>query len=444
MNKKNLLTAASALLLVAACKKEYDHPPLKELSEGQKINIFTVKKRVSAALPLYLFAGGDTSLYCTVTADESSGSLYRQVYVRDDEGAAILVNLLAKGGLYLGDRLRVNLNGVKVRLSAGMYSLDSVDLEKNIVKLSSGSSVNAKSASIPQIQAGAVSGSDLQSQLVELSGVEFVFGDRGVELGDAVGRSRKDLVITDCNSNTITLSTSGYANYASELTPSGNGRITAIVTRYENQMNLELRKFSDLSMQDSPCTSSATATGGTFVLGAPVSQISENFSSITDLAEFSQEGWINYNEAGKTRWKGNVKAVIYKAIRATAFGTGEKNLTWLISPPVIYQSGLKVSFKSGIEYFKPGHTDHLVAFVSTNFNGQNFKTANWTLLPGAVYAGGSDGNYSGSGGLRSSGEIDLKEMPLFSGFTGNFFVAFRYSGEPGFDSNVYLDDVVVQ
>jgi hypothetical protein len=323
-----------------------------------------------------------------------------------------------------------------------MYSLDSVNLEKNVVKLSSGISTPPKVTSISQILAGITNGADQQSQLVVLNAVEFVQEHRQVPLGGTTGK--KELTLTDCNSNTITLTTSAFANYRNELTPAGNGKIVAIVTRYENHMDLTLRRYQDMTMQQPACTNSMSTAGGTFVIGQAISQIAENFSGVSDLTEFSQAGWINYNEKGKGKWKGNVKAVIYKALRATAYGAGEKNITWLISPPVVYRDGLKLSFKSGIEYFKTGHADYLIAYVSTDFNGQNFKTANWIALTGAVYAGSSDGNYSGSGGLRSSGEIRLKDLALFSGYTGQFFVAFRYSGEPGFDTNVYLDDVVIQ
>jgi hypothetical protein len=71
------------------------------------------------------------------------------------------------------------------------------------------------------------------------------------------------------------------------------------------------------------------------------------------------------------------------------------------------------------------------------------STANWTPLDGATYISNADGSYSGYGGLRSSGEIILKDLPLFSGYEGTFFIAFRYTGEPGFDTNIYLDDVVI-
>ncbi len=427
----------------ALCRKEFDHAPLTVINEGQKIGIRALKNKVPLQPSVYRFSSGDTCIYCTVTADESSGSFYRQVFVRDDEGLAIQLNLQSSGGIYAGDRIRINLNNSVVKHANGVYSLDSVSTEKQIVKLSSGNKVSAKVTNIGQIWSGITSAEDLQSQLVELNNVEFVYSHRNVQLGDPIGRSRKELVLTDCNSNTITAVTSGFSNFAGRNSPDGNGKLTAIVTRYNTTMRLELRQYADLAMQGPVCTSSAV-TSGTFVLGSAVTELNENFSTAEDNSDFSATGWINYVEAGKSKWKGHLKSSIYKTVRATAFGGKEKTITWLISPPVVFSSQMKLSFKSGTEYFKTGHTEPLMAFISTNFDGSNFSAANWTALRELNYAGEGDGNYSGAGGLKSSGELSLKDHPLFASYSGTFVLAFRYWGEPGLETNVHLDDVLAR
>src|SRR5688572_2970629 len=129
-----LLTALSAAL---SCNKRFDEPPLKKLGEGQKITVATIRSRVPSQPSVYRFSG-DTSLYCTITADESSGSFYRKLFVVDDEGTAIAVNLLSSGGLYTGDRIRIALSGATAVYANGFYSLDSVSKEDHIVKISSG------------------------------------------------------------------------------------------------------------------------------------------------------------------------------------------------------------------------------------------------------------------------------------------------------------------
>jgi hypothetical protein len=223
----------------------------------------------------------------------------------------------------------------------------------------------------------------------------------------------------------------------------GNGKIAGIVTRYDNAMEIELRYYSDIVMTGAACTGSTGVSSSTFAISSPVPELNENFNSATDQVEFSSPGWINYCESGKTKWKGNVKAGIYKAGKVTAFGAGQAITSWLISPPITYKSALKLTFKTGAEYFKTGHNQPVMAYVCTDLNGKNMNTANWVPVKNAVYISAADGSYSGSGGLRSSGEIQLKDIPILYGYSGNFFVGFKYQGEPGFDTNIYLDDVVV-
>lgn len=424
--------------IFTCCKKEFDHPPVKHIPDGNSISIKQIKSRVTALHPSYRFTN-DTTLHCIITADESSGNFYKCVFVQDSEGEALRINLLSGGGLYIGDKIRINLNDAVIKLTAGSLSLDSVDLEKNIVKISSGNPVMAFPCTINQIKT-----QDLQSKLVEINGVEFIFAHRNVSLGDAVNRTTKELILTDCHSNTLTLRTSGYADYAANKSPEGNGRITGIVGRHNNGIFLELRRYKDLQMAQAPCTGSATTLTGTFVLAPAVQSINENFSGCNDQADFDQDGWINYNENGKAKWKGNVKAVIYKALKATAFGTGESSSCWLIAPPIVYKPSLKISFRTGVEYFKIGHQQPVMAYLSTDFDGTNLKTANWTALDQADYAGSSDGNYTGAGGLRSSGIINLNTIPLLKNHSGTFCLAFKYSGGPGHDTNIYLDDLVVE
>src|SRR4051812_34270195 len=91
---------------IVACHKKYDQPQLKTLNESAKLGIAELKGRVPLSNSHYHFAGGDTNLYCTVTMDENSGNLYKQVYVKDDNGIAMQLNLLNSGGLFSGDRVR--------------------------------------------------------------------------------------------------------------------------------------------------------------------------------------------------------------------------------------------------------------------------------------------------------------------------------------------------
>ena len=95
---KALSLVLSLTIIVSACKKEFDTPPLKPLNDGAKLFISQIKPRVATSGKNFKFGIGDSSLYCTVIADETSGNIYKQLFVRDEVGSAIQINLVNSGG----------------------------------------------------------------------------------------------------------------------------------------------------------------------------------------------------------------------------------------------------------------------------------------------------------------------------------------------------------
>ena len=128
-----------AITVSISCKKEFDNPPVKQIGTGSFINIAGVKAKYRPNIN-YTFKG-DSNLYCVVTADETSGNLYKDIYVKDATGA-LHVKLVSSGGLFVGDSIRINLKGVILSEYNKLIQLDSVDTEKSIVKLASGYNPN--------------------------------------------------------------------------------------------------------------------------------------------------------------------------------------------------------------------------------------------------------------------------------------------------------------
>jgi hypothetical protein len=316
------------------------------------------------------------------------------------------------------------------------------------VKISSGNPVNPVPVTIGQLKLhlnDPTSPESLQSQLVELDKVEFDPASRNKTLADAVGKTSVDHLLYDCSGRSLTVRTSGRANFASARVPDANGRIIGVVSQFNSALQLGLRRWSDISMSAPVCMVSGEipVNQQTFTLVPPVHSLNETFEAAINNINFESGGWINYNYNGSHKWKGNIKQNLYKALRASSYGTGETNTIWLISPPVIYHPGLQLSFKTGSEFWIPGHPDAITAFVSTDFNGSNFKEAAWIEL-NASLTDGSGNNYTGSGGLTASGPVQLSSMELFKNYNGNFVLAFRYSGTPKFTSNIYLDDILLE
>lgn len=80
--------------------------------------------------------------------------------------------------------------------------------------------------------------------------------------------------------------------------------------------------------------------------------------------------------------------------------------------------------------------------VSTNFDGTNANTANWTTVPGLTYAAGTGSFYPNA--TTNSGTVNLNTVNILNGYSGNFFIAFKYFGNTTYNSDIYVDDILVQ
>ncbi|MCB0814009.1 MAG: hypothetical protein KDB87_12735, partial [Flavobacteriales bacterium] len=94
--------AALSVLLLAACKKDWDSPPARTIPVGSVLTVAELRALYQGTPVRFT---EDKSVYAVVTADESNGNLYKEVYVQDHT-AAINLRLPFSGGLYVGDSIR--------------------------------------------------------------------------------------------------------------------------------------------------------------------------------------------------------------------------------------------------------------------------------------------------------------------------------------------------
>lgn len=187
---KGWMFSCALVLVLTSCHKEIDNPPANVIPDSAQLNV-TELRALYTGTALH-FQDGDTNLYCTVTADEVSGNLYKNVYVTDGT-SGLNVRLVASGGLYEGDSIRINLNGTILSEYNGMLQLDSVDVDKNIVKLATNVTVTPKDATVDQV----IADPSLQGMLVKLSTVEFSNLDVGTTFANATTQSSNNITVLD-------------------------------------------------------------------------------------------------------------------------------------------------------------------------------------------------------------------------------------------------------
>ena len=325
----NVLLLIGLPALIITCKKEFDVPPLKTDEAGAELFISRLKARVAVNGSTYLIAG-DSSLYCTVIADEGSGNIYKQLFARDDAGDAIQLNLITPGGIYTGDRLRINLKGLYVINSNNMIYLDSVDMLKNTVKISSGNYVNIADISLQLLISQTKTGkpSAQQSQLIRIPAVEFIPNYTCTTFANPISKTSVDQTLRDCNGNQLLVRTSGYSNFAGKQLPAGNGYITGILTQYNDKLQLTVRNYNEVNMTDALCS----------VTNPTVSPSALYLKKDFNDNNINSGGWTSYAVTNNAvNWSvGSYSSTPTPFARISGFvnGTNSAAESWYISPAI--------------------------------------------------------------------------------------------------------------
>jgi hypothetical protein len=421
MKKTNLyflFTLVGAALFLVACKKKFEIPaePSPLVSTG-KIKIDAIKNIYAAYYSFsvtpkptkgYKFTS-DVSLYCMVTADESSGNIYKSVFVRDSIGA-IKLNFINAGGLAVGDSIQINLNGVVLNDYGKQIQLDSINLEKSVRKISSGNTVIPTKVTLQQLTSNL---SKWESRLIRLDSVEFDLGSKGQPYADAINKVsiERNLITTG---SPIVVRSSGYANFASVPVPCGKGSIIVVAGQYNGAIQLTIRDVKEVAFAGGNC---------------PL--LLKNFSD-----NITSGGWTTAYPTGTMNPTGNIVWTIgtfggRSYANITNFVSGNKQCeSWLISPslnlsatnnPILSFITAKNNFAGPL----------IQALVSTNYvAGSNPNTATWTSLVATL----STGNFT----WTNSGNISLNAYKA-----SNVTIGFKYTGTTSSGSNWEIDDIAI-
>ncbi|MFN7012770.1 MAG: DUF5689 domain-containing protein [Bacteroidia bacterium] len=393
---------------IISCKKEFDTPPLKEIPTGNILTISDLKARYQGA-PIKFEE--DLSVFAVVSMDEKTGNLYKNVYVQDATGA-INLRLMNAGGLYQGDSIRIYLKNTVLNRYNGMMQLDSVDVDKNIIKQKTLVNVEPQIVSISQIN------TNLQSKLIKLENVQFSTSELGKTYADAIAQTSQNRMLEDCDGNTIIVRTSGYANFAKDTLPEKRGSLIAIVGEFNGTIQLYIRTPQEVNFSENRC--------GPY--------LSKNFED----NNITSGGWLIKNYEGTSEittspsweWKSASFSGNYFA-KASAYNTGTSGCeSWLVSPPVDLSSSSvpALTFRSCYNFSGPD----IELYIATNYNGGAISSATWTPLPFTLP---TTGGYAWTG----SGVI-----PLTGYKTSNVRIAFKFTGSTSTSKTWEVDDIMIK
>ena len=421
MKKLNLLLAIGILISTFSCRKEYDSPPVQNLPLGNILTIEELKAFRDSVGAAYTLTE-DYSVYATATTDESSGNFYKEVYVQAGNHA-IQLRLANAGGLYEGDSIRIYLKGTTIDIYRGMFQLDGVDVDNNIIKQATGKHVTPALRTITTINPDADRG-----LLVTFEDVEFEQASMGATWSNSSTQSDVNHNILNCNLNSLIVRTSGYANFADEIIPSLNGSLTGIVGIYTTETNPALFTTLDLQIYvrdtesadftNTRCTSSGIP---------PILEKNFNDGSITS------GGWTTQLVMGTLNWTvGEFGGQSYGNMSNYNGSTNEINESWLISPSIDLSGTTAPALSFNNAYSYTGNALEVLVSVDYSGNGDP-NLATWTSFTG--------------GALWSSGFFEwVNSGPLnLSSFTQNgVYVAFKYIGSASDGSTWEVDDIKIE
>ena len=419
-NYSRYLTILLCLGFTISCNKTYDEPPVVEIPEGTIISISDLKDMFTGA-PITL--DSNYSIYGNITCEETNGNFYKEAYMQDLSGA-IKLKLDASGGLYIGDSVRVSLNGVTMSEYGDLIQLDNISVDEQIVKIATDRFVTPYTTSINNLNI-----EDDQSRLIKLDSVEFQ--STNVTYADAINLATGERYLNDCDGNSILVRTSGYANFADDTVASGKGSIIGIFTRYGATKQFIIRDITEVNMEGDRCGGSSGGGGGS---GNYILNKDFNDGSVTS------GGWGSF-WSGTTTTENWGEWGIFGGDVAAASNFDINTFTnyacesWLVSPSfdLTGTSSPYLVFDNVTRYNGPG----LELYISSNYDGSSDPSQQGTWLNITSYVPNWDTD-SGDWSFVSSGNIDL--TPFIS---SNLNIAFKYIGTNADGATWELDNIIV-
>ncbi len=375
---------------------------------------------------------GDVIIEGVVTADDQSGNFYKEINIQDATGGlGVKINVTNIYQSYpVGTKIAINCKGLTLgtdgdtKLGGNTYQSNGKDLLGGLdaAQMASNIVINGTGTPTPKpVTINSLGEADF-SNFVILNDVQFVSGDVGQPYADAAGKMTLNRIVEDCDGNTITVRTSGYADFASSLAPGGKGTLVGIYENFGNTKQLFIRSAADASMSGSRC--STTPTPG-------LEELDEDFESQQNEVDISLQGWTNIAVAGTRIWRGKIYQGNAYA-QATAFKSSDAtNTTWLVTPGMDLSTPKTLSFESAKQVWVH---DGLSVWISYDFNGGNAASATWTEIS-CTLAGKNDPDNT----FIQSGIIDLPVN------TSKAYIGFKYTGDKTTNTTSYrIDNVKIK
>ena len=421
---RNIFLIICFLCSIITCNKKYDEPPTNDFPNGTYITIDDLKSTYNSNATTidsnFIISG-------IITTEETNGNFYKETFIQDNSGG-IKLELKNPGGLYIGDSIKISLQGLTLSDYGDMIQIEEVDIDKNVLKIATQIHVPPYYVNINNLNM-----IDDPCKLIALENVEF--SNINSTYADGINLSTGENEITDCSGNIITLRTSGYANFADDSLAHGNGTIIGVFTKYGTEKQLVLRDINEVKLDSTRCDGTGgggTGGGGQWDVGTV-----KDFSD----GSITSGGWKNF-------WSGTNPNIGEWEIYTTFGSNGDvakasnySNSTnyacesWLVSPLVNLSSTSSpyLVFDNVTRY----SGDALELFISADYDGVSDPDMSGTWINITSYVPNWDTD-DFTWDLVSSGNTDL--TPFIS---SSVAIAFKYTGSNNSGATWEVDNILI-
>lgn len=415
----SVLSISMILLLPACINYNFDEPEKATYNPNIEATstIQELKNLYTGDLTLL-----DTNVVIkgTVIANDKSGNIYKAIYIQDSTaGIQISLNAYELHNRYhVGDLIYVKCQGLYLGEYGGQIQLGSDyqgavgRIEEPLIKFHLFKSDGGIPIVPKELNIATPNGS-LVNKLVIIHNAQFKFSEVSGTYADGVNHIDYDRHLEDCDGNSIIVRTSGYADFANDSLPKGNGTIIAVLTKYKSDYQLIIRNPREVNMNNARC-------GALF---------SEDFDN--GLGQFKTFNVLGSNNTWFQSAYGNTTYAKMTGYYTKAYEASED---WLVSNSIDLNgiSGAVLNFTHVVRY-SPNWND-IKVLISTNYDGISDPSTNgtWTELTGWAHTSGNDWTFV------DSGDINI------SAYTGSkVHIAFKYTSPSNDASTWEIDKVSV-
>lgn len=275
---KSILAAVALAVssaVMTGCDEDLAVPPLSIPSTDWKANttIAELKAKYWSTETNYYTEVGKTDegenivIGGRIIANDISGNIYQNLVVQDETGAVVVaVYMKDLNERYkVGEEFYLDVTGLYAGKYAGLFEIgksdeyngspqigkmdESVFLDHaRINGLPQPDAVEILDFTIPELMSIRSNADDVmkyQSQLIRLTDVSFKGG--GTETYAQQGTSHNTRYLYDKAGQSIAVDNSGYSDFCDQKLPAGHGTVTAILSYFNGNWQLQLRSLDDVT-----------------------------------------------------------------------------------------------------------------------------------------------------------------------------------------------------